>query len=162
MKHKIYLFSLFCLILGLTSCVALNTDLQVRPKDYDLDYWLTEKIDVANMDKSLFYQSKYEGYETYLDSRYDFVKEQEKTKLPEVYATYSVNLEKSMIETIIIKDPTISVYGLSMNSSEASIKKTLLRMGFTYQEYSGRYPSYIKKGFDFTINDSIMILQVIL
>lgn len=112
------------------------------------------------MNKSLFYMSEYERYETYLDSSYNFINDQEQKELPEKYVTYDVNLEKSMIVAILIKDPSITVYGLSMKSSEAAIKRKLLRMGFSYQEYSGREPSYTTDDFNFTINESGMLLEI--
>lgn len=160
MKNKFYILTHLCLIFGLTSCTTSNVDITVRPKDYKLDYWLTEIVDVTKIDKSLFYISEYGRYETYLDSSYDFINDQEEKKLPEKYVTYDVNLEKSMIVAILIEDPAITVYGLSMKSSEAAIKRKLLRMGFSYQEYSGREPSYTTDDFNFTINESGMLLEI--
>ncbi len=147
MKNKFYILTHLCLIFGLTSCATSNVDITVRPKDYKLDYWLTEIVDVTKIDKSLFYESRREGSETYLDSRYNFINVQGQKELPEKYVTYDVNLEKSMIVAILIKDPSITMYGLSMRSSETSIKRKLLRMGFTYQEYSGMNPSYMTGSF---------------
>lgn len=161
MKHKISFSTFFCLILGLSSCTAFKTDIRVRPRGYNLDYWIAEKIDVANMDSSLFYESKYEGVNIYLDSKYEFIEEQGKTKLPEKYVIYDFNIEKSMIKVITITDPAISIYGLSMNSNETSIKRTLSNMGFSYQEYSGMYPSYVKDNFYFIINKHVMMLSII-
>ena len=43
-----------------------------------------------------------------------------------------------------------------MNSSENFVNKTLIDMVFTYHEYYGRNPSYIKDRFNFTINDTVM------
>ncbi len=161
MKNKIYILNHLCLIFGLTSCTTSNVDITVRPKDYKLDYWLTEIVDVTKIDKSLFYESRREESETYLDSRYNFINVQGQKELPKKYVTYDVNLEKSMIQTILIKDPSITVYGLSMKSSEAAIKRKLLRMGFSYQEYSGKNPSYMTDDFNFTINKSEMLLEVL-
>lgn len=161
MKNKFYILTHLCLIFGLTSCTTSNVDITVRPKDYKLDYWLTEIVDVTKIDKSLFYESRREGSETYLDSRYNFINGQGQKELPKKYVTYDVNLEKSMIQTILIKDPSITVYGLSMKSSEAAIKRKLLRMGFSYQEYSGKNPSYMTDDFNFTINKSEMLLEVL-
>ena len=96
-----------------------------------------------------------------MDSRYNFINVQGQKELPEKYVTYDVNLEKSMIVAILIKDPSITMYGLSMRSSETSIKRKLLRMGFTYQEYSGMNPSYMTDDFNFTINKSKMLLEVL-
>ncbi len=123
MKNKFYILTHLCLIFGLTSCTTSNADITVRPKDYKLDYWLTEIVDVTKIDKSLFYESRCGGSETYLDSRYNFINVQGQKELPEKYVTYDVNLEKSMIVAILIKDPSITMYGLSMRSSETSIKK---------------------------------------
>lgn len=161
MKNKFYILTHLCLIFGLTSCTTSNADITVRPKDYKLDYWLTEIVDVTKIDKSLFYESRREESETYLDYRYNFINVQGQKELPEKYVTYDVNLEKSMIVAILIKDPSITVYGLSMKSSESAIKRKLLRMEFSYQEYSGMNPSYMTDDFNFTINKSKMLLEVL-
>ena len=94
-----------------------------------------------------------------LDSRYEFIIEQGEKKLPKKFVFYICKYSSTkeiMVESVVITDPSITVYGLSMNSSENFVNKTLIDMGFTYQEYSGRSPSYIKDRFNFTINDTVM------
>ena len=163
MKHKAIIFTLSCLILGLCSCkstpVPKEIDINNRPKGYFLDYWIKEKIDIATIDKSLIYEIRFSGVISILDSRYEFIIEQGEKKLPKKFVFYICKYSSTkeiMVESVVITDPSITVYGLSMNSSENFVNKTLIDMGFTYQEYSGRSPSYIKDRFDFTINDTVM------
>ena len=94
-----------------------------------------------------------------LDSRYEFIIEQGEKKLPKKFVFYICKYSSTkeiMVESVVITDPSITVYGLSMNSSENFVNKTLIDMGFTYHEYYGRNPSYIKDRFNFTINDTVM------
>ena len=64
MKHKAIIFTLSCLILGLSSC---KIDINNRPKGYFLDYWIKEKIDIATIDKSLIYEIRFSGVISILD-----------------------------------------------------------------------------------------------
>lgn len=150
------------MIVSLSGCIASKIDISAKPEDYNLDYWISQKIDTTTLDSSLLYESK-NDVNTYLDSNYFFEEVEGKRELPSRCVVYDVYVgeKQSMVETIKITDPTISVYGLSMNSSESVIKKTLLNMGFTYQEYYGMYPSYIKDEYQFTINSTIMIFLII-
>ena len=59
MKHKAIIFTLSCLILGLSSC---KIDINDRPKGYYFDYWLKEKIDITAIDQSLIYEITSNGY----------------------------------------------------------------------------------------------------
>ena len=155
MKRKIIIYIILCLIYALTSCgcVATNIDFEKRPSNLNLDYWFNEKIDLLNLDESHLYESG--KFDSYLDSKYNFVIEKEEKKLPKTYVLYDINLEKSMLHSITITDPSISIYGLSMNSSEGEIQNMFLNLGFTYLEYSGLYPSYSNGKVEITINNSL-------
>ncbi len=162
MKRKIpILIIIIFIIFALSVRMEFYVDPINRPFDYNLDYWLNEKIAIDNIDKSLIYESEYESEYIFLDSRYQFSKEYGNKKMPQKYVAYQLNSDKTMITTITINDPSVSIYGLSMNSSYIYIKLKLLNMGFTYLEYSGRYPSFVKGNYDFTINNSVMILEYI-
>ena len=122
MKHKTIIFTLSCLILGLSSC---KIDINNRPKGYYLNYWLKDEVDITTLDQSLIYEIRYGGTVVFLDSNYEFIIEQEEKKLPENYVLYYTNLEQTKVRGIEIKDPSISLYGLSMNSDKEDIDKHL-------------------------------------
>lgn len=165
MKHKAIIFTLSCLILGLCSCkstpVPKEIDINNRPKGYFLDYWLKDEVDITTLDQSLIYEIRYGGTVVFLDSNYEFIIEQEEKKLPENYVLYYTNLEQTKVRGIEIKDPSISLYGLSMNSDKEDIDKTLTNMGFSYyQGVIGSFPTYIKDNFEISIDKYNMILFV--
>ena len=96
--------------------------------------------------RSPFHVLIFKQYESKIShSKDQYTQEQEENKLPENYVLYYTNLEQTKVRGIEIKDPSISLYGLSMNSSENFVNKTLIDMGFTYHEYYGRNPSYISE-----------------
>lgn len=158
MKHKTIIFTLSCLILGLSSC---KIDINNRPNGYYLNYWLKDEVDITTLDQSLIYEIRYGGTVVFLDSNYEFIIEQEEKKLPENYVLYYTNLEQTKVRGIEIKDPSISLYGLSMNSDKEDIDKTLTNMGFSYyQGVIGSFPTYIKDNFEISIDKYNMILFV--
>ena len=165
MKHKAIIFTLSCLILGLCSCKSTpgpkEIDINNRPKGYYLNYWLKDEVDITTLDQSLIYEIRYGGTVVFLDSNYEFIIEQEEKKLPENYVLYYTNLEQTKVRGIEIKDPSISLYGLSMNSDKEDIDKTLTNMGFSYyQGVIGSFPTYIKDNFEISIDKYNMILFV--
>lgn len=165
MKHKAIIFTLSCLILGLCSCkstpVPKEIDINNRPKGYYLNYWLKDEVDITTLDQSLIYEIRYGGTVVFLDSNYEFIIEQEEKKLSENYVLYYTNLEQTKVRGIEIKDPSISLYGLSMNSDKEDIDKTLTNMGFSYyQGVIGSFPTYIKDNFEISIDKYNMILFV--
>lgn len=109
----------------------------------------------------MIYEIRYGGTVVFLDSNYEFIIEQEENKLPENYVLYYTNLEQTKVRGIEIKDPSISLYGLSMNSDKEDIDKTLTNMGFSYyQGVIGSFPTYIKDNFEISIDKYNMILFV--
>ncbi len=118
MKRKIpILIIIIFIIFALSVRMEFYVDPINRPFDYNLDYWLNEKIAIDNIDKSLIYESEYESEYIFLDSRYQFSKEYGNKKMPQKYVAYQLNSDKTMITTITINDPSVSIYGRSMNSS---------------------------------------------
>ena len=99
-----------------------------------------------------------------LDSRYEFIIEQGEKKLPKKFVFYICKYSSTkeiMVRTVAITDPSITVYGLSMNSDKEDIDKTLTNMGFSYyQGVIGSFPTYIKDNFEISIDKYNMILFV--
>lgn len=164
MKSRFFYCLLLLIFTSLTSCNKSEIDISKRPSDYKMDFWLNERIKSNELNDSLVYGYKSDSIYTYLDSHYSFKIKDKVKKLPDYYVTYNVCLEEEIatIQAIFITDPKISIYGLSLKSSSYQINRTLSNMGFEYfDQYSGWYPSYLKKEYSFTFTVKRIILSVL-
>lgn len=165
MKSRLsYCMSLITFFFSLPGCTKLSIDVNERPNDYRLDYWLNDTIKFDELVNSSFYALKYDHVYTYLDSNYSFAAKENVKALPSYYVTYDVYVEdqNSKIQAIFITDPEVSIYGLSLKSNPSTINRTLLNMGFEYfDQYRGWYPSYSKDQYLFTFIDKKIILSIL-
>ncbi len=162
MKFKSVFSSSLTTLILLTGCAQSNVVLSEKPKDFQRDYWLGEKINTDELDDLLFYALKYDAVYTYLDSNYIFKTEKNIKSMPKYYVSYDIYVEDkiSIIRSIFITDPEVSIYGLSLKSNSPTIKKTLSNMGFEYlEQYSGWYPSFSKDQYLFTFTEETIILS---
>lgn len=139
-----------CLILPLlTSCGVKDFDIHEKPQDFNFDYWLFDEVDIDKIDHSRIYDD-YMTSVRYLDSKYDFTDDgYPETRLPKENIQYQflLNSEKWIVSGIYITDPSVFVYGLSMNSSNWKIKRFFKKRGFTYVDgLSGMNPYYCLDG----------------
>lgn len=146
-----------CLVLlsvfSLTSCSMYDVDVTKKPKDTSLTYWVGEKIKNDEIDQNrILYNARFD-FCWYLDSNYSFdIGEDGSKKLPQdkVYVYYEIEKydeEYMVVSLISITDSNITVYGLSMKSSQWVIHRRLTSYGFIYfDKYSGREPNYTKDG----------------
>lgn len=114
-KFSFVLLSLLCF--SLTGCTT--TDITIRPNDYNLDYWIDETIDINEIDTSKIYEKSEERI-VYLDSNYSFQSNVDGSLiLPKECVTYyfSFNENDWSVSSIHITDPSVKVFGLTMNSS---------------------------------------------
>lgn len=97
-----------------------------RPKDTNLEFWITQKVTYKDLeDKGCTYLPGWMGAEEYLDSRYTADTSEEMAKAPDVCVTYLLTgypdlLDDPAITRIVITDPSITVYGLTINTSESA------------------------------------------
>ncbi len=165
MKLKSVFPSSLTILILLTSCAQSNVDLSEKPKDFKCDYWLGETINTDELDDSSFYTLKYDTVYTYLDSNYTFEIEKNIKSMPNYYVSYDIYVEDkiSIIQSLFITDPEVSIYGLSLKSNSSTIKMTLSNMGFEYlDQYSGWYPSFSKDKYLFTFTEETIILSCLL
>lgn len=78
----------------------------------------------------------------YLDKRYEFMNKNDSFSVPSVHVIYHVTKypdysdSDSSVTRIEIADPSIYVYGLSMNSSKEDISSRTKKEGFQQNENS--------------------------
>ena len=109
----------------LTSCTHDDNYLE-RPSDTNLEFWITQKVNEQEFkDKGCTYLPGWIGAEEYLDSRYVADTSEEMAKAPDVCVTYLLTgypdlKDNPAITRIVITDPSITVYGLTINTSESA------------------------------------------
>ena len=122
--------------LATLSCASL-TDLYLeKPVDTNLEYWITERVSGQQLlDNGCTYLPGWFGAEEYLDSKYEPIQEEGRmATAPDIHVTYLITgypdtLDDRAITRISITDPTITVYGLTMNSSSEDIVNRMKQVG---------------------------------
>ena len=163
MKKIIALTLLLCtLVLMFSSCEA-EPEL-AKPEDTNLEYWLLDIPDKKNWTQ-LTYQGRKtdrylaQGYEAVVDENGDLCE-------PEQCVVYYVSnyplLDLGItqkINCIVIRDPVVNIWGLTINSSSEEIIATLEQKGFTVSVSAnrivgdlGRYTIIAKSGESISIN----------
>lgn len=116
---------------------------KLEKPETNLEFWIAENVD--NVDFSSYQEKHRYGYmgpgRSYYGKNYTpTVDEEGKQVDPEVYVIYSVSpypdhtSRKNHITGIDINDPSIVVYGLTVNSTEAEIEETMESNGFSSVE----------------------------
>lgn len=148
----------FCLItislLLLTSCNSQAIDFNERPNDFPFLFWLNDTILPRNLNYDLVY--KMEDVDAYLlDPDYSFIINESGEKvLPKEYILYTLSPYKGterIVDNILITDPNVSIYGLSMKTDERVVNQRLISYGFKSWLYSGTYTAYSKDNYTIRI-----------
>jgi len=159
-KISFVLLSLLCF--SLTCCTS--TDITTRPNDYNLNYWIGDTIDINEIDPSKIYEKSEERI-VYLDSNYSFQSNIDGSLIfPKECARYYVSFRENVwsVSGIYITDPSVKVFGLTMNSSNWKIRKTFKNLGFEYIDgYSGLDPCYSKENMDIRIYPSYISIDIV-
>ncbi len=102
-----------------------------KPIDTNLEFWITQRVTLKEMeDKGCTYLPGWMGADEYLDSRYESDTSGSMAIAPDIHVTYLVSgypdtLDDSAITRIEITDPSITVYGLTLESSETEIRERM-------------------------------------
>lgn len=160
---KIISIVLFCFVcFSLAGCG--DTDITVRPNDYDLDYWIGETIDIDEIDASKIYEQSEEEI-VYVDSDYSFQIGTDCLPIlskERVIYHFSFREKKWSVSSIHITDPSVQMFGLTMNSSVRKIKNTFKKLGFEYIDgYSGLDPCYSKENIEFRVYPTYISIGII-
>ena len=162
MKKLIALTLLLCTLSLMFSSCGNNVKIE-KPEDTNLEYWI---LDILDTDNAILLKDFY-GSDLYLDSKYEpVVDENGDLCRPEQCIAYYVSnyplkdlgITKK-ISSIVITDPTVNVWGLTINSSSEKIIATLEQKGFTVSVSAdrilgdlGRYTIIAKSGESISIN----------
>ena len=120
--------TIFVLLLGACSSNKKDSDIYLdRPEDTNLEFWITQKVSFEDLDsKGCTYLPGWMGADEYLDSRYTADTSGDMAVAPGIHVTYLVTgypdtLDDRTITHIEITDPSITVYGLTLNSTDNEI-----------------------------------------
>lgn len=133
---KIVLTTLSMIILLVAGCKSgSNKDSGPslkKPKDTDLEFWITERVTSKDLeDKGCTYLPGWMGAEEYLDSRYQAIPgEGGMATAPDIHVTYLLTgypdlADDLAVTNIEITDSEITVYGLTINSTQNEITSRL-------------------------------------
>lgn len=155
MKKIVVIVGLF--FITLTSCSSRKY--LERPEDTNLLCWITERVEKETLKKCTFLPGGF-GSRCYLDNRYEvtydeFGKEVE----PPIHVTYTLSgypdaKDASAVTFISITDPTIYVYGLTMNSKEEDISSVMKAHHFKEKEIESGCKEYVKNNVSFYFSSS--------
>ena len=114
-----------------------------EPNDSNLLFYLTEAVDEQDMLDAGCTSFDLAGNpyrKTFLDKRYDFDTVVNNTSATKCHVTYSISkypqeANRYHVTQITIYDPSIKVYGLTINSSIKDIRKAMKKLKFTETEY---------------------------
>ena len=125
------------------------------PSDAKLAYWVGDIIDNEEIDQDFILTEFGKNY--YLDHNYTFeILDDGSKNIPKTHIFYFIEKyddRHMFVDFIHITDPNITIYGLSINSSENEIFDKLTSCGFRYFDgYSGMDPDYTKDGLSITID----------
>ena len=137
MKFKM-IVCLIPFLLSACSKTSVKPSLE-KTNDTNLNFWIAQEVTYEEMkEKGCTYLR--EGYAVgeyvFLDSKYTLPEDQPETlyKLPEKSVTYTIgnypkgNSSAKAITYIYVSDPEITVYGLTINSSEEEIDKRMKKI----------------------------------
>ena len=139
--NRLLSFTLFIpLLLGCGSNSNTKSDpyLLNKPKDTNLEFWITERVTSEDLlKKGCTYLPGWMGAEEYLDSRYTAIEVEGMAAAPIIHVTYLLTgypdlLDDPAITHIEITDPSITVYGLSIGATENQVTSRLSKLADSY------------------------------
>ena len=140
MKKKLICFFIFACAIILSICIRNR----IPPKDTNLEFWIAENVD--NVDFSN-YQEKYGlmgGREYYGTGYVPTTNENGEQIDPEECVVYTVTSypdhisNRRHVTRIFITDPSVTVYGLTINSSADEVENVMRSHGFKKSSGQGR------------------------
>ncbi len=138
MKKRIAVF-LLLFTLFLSSCTTSTYRLE-KPNNTNLEFWITQEVEVADF---AGYQQRYGlfGGDEYYGIGYTPTYDGHNQQIdPEACVIYTVTAypdyssKNRTVTKICISDPNVYFYGLTMNSIETEIKKVMEGEGFQNTE----------------------------
>jgi hypothetical protein len=165
MLMKKILVLLLCAFM-LTSFVGCSSRKLAKPET-NLDFWIAENVDAVDFSE---YHQRYGmmgGQEYYGKGYTPTVDENGEQKDPEECVIYTITnypdymSRNKHVTRITITDPNVTVYGLSMNSSNEDIEATMKSNGFKAVEIGDRgYVEWVKGKFHIQFSDEVIRIKV--
>ena len=145
-------------------CSCSNTTRLKKPEDTNLDFWITQVVTHQEMqDKGCTVIPGWFGATEYLSSGYEpLIVEEHSNRIPEIHVTYLVQSypdamsNSSSITRINITDPTVTVFGLTINSSQEEITNRMKKVSGA----SGKDRVYKIKDVTFGFNEDNITISV--
>lgn len=147
----IFGITLLSLFIGACSSIKIDSNIYLdRPEDTNLEFWITQKVSSEDLDnKGCTYLPGWMGASEYLDSRYVADTSEGMAKAPKIHVTYLITgypdtLDGKAITHIDITDPSITVYGLTLNSTEKDIMNRITGMTDSYSYVTTENKCYLR------------------
>ncbi|MBE6542477.1 MAG: hypothetical protein E7672_08565 [Ruminococcaceae bacterium] len=156
-------FALFLCMLLITSLVGCSSDKLLKPKT-NLEFWIAENVE--NFDFSE-YQEKFGlmgGRQYYGKGYTPTINENGEQIDPEECVIYTVTnypdytSRNSHITQIVITDPSVTVYGLTIHSSSGEIETVLKNHGFKSGRIGKR--EWVKGKFHIVFTEEAITISV--
>ena len=164
MKNYKLLGLLFLLSFSLVGCNEAEDENDIfldRPEDTNLEFWITQRTTPKELEnKGCTFLPGCFGGEEYLDSRYSAVSTENMSYAPEVHVIYLITgypdtLDESAITRIEITDPSITVYGLTLRSTDEEIRARMKGIAYSYA-----YKSFAIKNCSFVFSSNRIQISV--
>ena len=145
--------ALFAILLNGCSSNTQDSDIYLkRPKDTNLEFWITQRVTLKELeDKGCTYLPGWMGADEYLDSRYVADTSGEMAVAPNTHVTYLVSgypdtLDDKAITRIEITDPRITVYGLTLDSTDNAIISRMEKIADSFSYITTTSECYLSVG----------------
>ncbi len=155
------------LIGGCSSEIEENDIYLDKPEDTNLEFWITQRVTFKEFeDKGCTYLPGWFGADEYLDSRYVADTGGNMAIPPDIHVTYLVTgypdtLDNDAVTHIEITDPTITVYGLTLNSTDDEIKNRVDHISDSYvKKQDDSCIMFIVKNCSFCFIDEKIVIDV--
>lgn len=143
-KSKFLLGGVLALSLFATACSS-GSSVLTKPSDAAISFWIDDEVSDSEKAKMTYISNCLGGIGEYLDSAYSATKDGDDYVLPKVHVSYmltkkdDLTKEGNVVTAISISDPSITVYGLSMSSTEDEVTAKMESLSFTLdcQECTG-------------------------
>ena len=151
MKKTKILVSLIALM-GLSSCDLYTPDIP-KPKDTNLELWITEKVATEKLDTLTLVPGIFTN-DVYLGSAYSIREDGILHAMPEIYVAYRFidypnDDSYKLVNYIEITDPNITFYGISLISESEEIETAMKKESFKVSYNAQGYINANKKGVNF-------------
>ncbi len=131
-----------------------------RPADTNLEFWITESVEKSDFSGHEQYYGTF-GSEVYLGTGYSFLEDDGSQAFPERYVSYTVTsypdhaYGKPAVTRIVITDPEVRIYGLTVDSAWEEVNEVMRAHGYRINE-----DGYTKRGVRIVFREGMITISV--